>query len=154
MHFTPLGKRLVTGSCGKIHPSSSLAKQSPGASLHREWLISYSFTLAYRCQSLWLPTWLWACFSHSTISLPLRYPLYPRRAPCHESGIRSCLDLAASPCMGAFPQHENAHKTDLICIQSLESPCQGPHCNLFSLLSLPDLITAVAVMMITMQCWW
>ena len=55
------------------------------------------------------------------------------------------------PSMGAFPQHENAHKTDLICIESLESPCQGPHCNLFSLLALPDLIAAVPVMMITME---
>ena len=47
-----------------------------------------------------------------------KIPPYPPGAPCHESGIRSCLDLAGSPCMGAFPQHENAHKTDLICIPS------------------------------------
>ena len=132
------GYRVLEKSAATSTRESSLAKQSPCA-LHREWLTTHHVNFARILEpkptspddvtsSLFQP------LKHiSSSDNPPEPPALTPESPL--SRIRNQkLGWPPAPwlCMGAFPQHENAHKTDLICIESLESPCQGPQCNLFS----------------------
>ena len=132
------GYRVLEKSAATSTWESSLAKQSPCA-LHREWLTTHHVNFARIPEpkptvpddvtsSLFQP------LKHiSSWDNPPEPPALTPESPL--SRIRNQkLGRPPAPwlCMGAFPQHENAHKTDLICIESLESPCQGPQCNLFS----------------------